>query len=453
MSSSASASGSRAGRRPIRVGRTRASAAKGWCFTLNNPTAADIEAFKELWTKVPEIDFVVFQLESGAAGTPHLQGYLHSKKRVRRTPLLALLPSHPHVEIARGTAKQNVAYCSKEEGRLDGPWIFGNCPSEGKGALMDHLWQAVLSDRPIYDAIDEVPGLLNHQRAYTFAREVALRKKGNVFRNVTVEVLWGPPGVGKTSLPVLAHGGYEDIYIATKLLGSTLWFDGYVGQKVLIMDDFPWVGLSYRALLRLLDGHPLDLPVKGGFVPALYTHVYITCNDPIQEWYPKQGDRRALERRVSRVLQFDPFGIIWWGTTRLGHVHDVYGPHATAGGDVGSSDGGSPAGGSTSPVVLPLTDEVVPGTESGGNTPATLRVTSPPDSIGRLPLRAGSSHSVLARQDGFIHPSPLRRDALLLQQLRRGQTPPVVNLELESISFSSTDSDDDGGSTIEYRAP
>lgn len=96
------------------------SKAKQWCFTLNN--------YKELLdpSLFPSCTFCVYQEEVGESGTPHLQGFLQFCDRVS-LPFVRDLPGldGAHFEIVRGSAKQNVAYVTKADGRLGGPYEFG----------------------------------------------------------------------------------------------------------------------------------------------------------------------------------------------------------------------------------------------------------------------------------------------------------------------------------------
>lgn len=87
------------------------SAAKHWCFTINNWTAEDEDRLKELAT---EVDYIVFGYETGAQGTPHLQGYVVFKSKVRLGICRGLLGGRAHCEIKRGSARQASDYCKKE---------------------------------------------------------------------------------------------------------------------------------------------------------------------------------------------------------------------------------------------------------------------------------------------------------------------------------------------------
>jgi len=48
------------------------SRARAWCFTVNNPE--DVGAPQQ-WP----YEYLVYQLEKGESGTPHLQGYVYFK--------------------------------------------------------------------------------------------------------------------------------------------------------------------------------------------------------------------------------------------------------------------------------------------------------------------------------------------------------------------------------------
>lgn len=83
-----------------------------------------------------------------------------------------------------------------------------------------------------------------------------------------------------------------------------VWWDGYDGQKAIVIDEFYGSWMRYSVLLRVLDGHPYRLDVKGAFTWANYDLVIITSNSPIGSWY-KRDDISALLRRVTEVIDCD----------------------------------------------------------------------------------------------------------------------------------------------------
>lgn len=99
-------------------------------------------------------------------GTPHIQGYIHFKKR-HRLSALKTLDSKVHWEKKKGTELEACQYCSKEETRDGDPWIEGwRKPREIKLVNPTHDWQVEMmmrltrepDDRTIHWIWDEYGG-------------------------------------------------------------------------------------------------------------------------------------------------------------------------------------------------------------------------------------------------------------------------------------------------------
>lgn len=91
------------------------------CFTWNNPpdpSEYDLLSDAKGWK---HLQYLIFQYEVGASGTRHYQGYFELSQAVRLTALKKLMPKAKFIKAA-GTGAQNKVYCTKEEGRLAGPW-------------------------------------------------------------------------------------------------------------------------------------------------------------------------------------------------------------------------------------------------------------------------------------------------------------------------------------------
>jgi hypothetical protein len=107
-------------------------------------------------------------------------------------------------------------------------------------------------------------------------------------------VYHGPPGTGKTRKALEENKEY---YLLDNS-GGPVWFDGYEGEETLVIDDFyGWI--KYNFILRLLDGHPCRLPIKGGFTYAGWTTVIITSNVHPDSWY--KCDTQAMHRRITSI--------------------------------------------------------------------------------------------------------------------------------------------------------
>ena len=96
------------------------SPSNSWCFTLNNWTEAEYSSiFNEL--EISNKFFYVIGKEVGAQGTPHLQGYIALKDKMKkfRMTIFENMCIRDGIKSmrcsrAKGTAQQNLTYCSKE---------------------------------------------------------------------------------------------------------------------------------------------------------------------------------------------------------------------------------------------------------------------------------------------------------------------------------------------------
>lgn len=125
--------------------------------------------------------------------------------------------------------------------------------------------------------------------------------------SIHVVCLVGPTGSGKSKF-VWDHFPADDIYTLIEPNGPSVWFDGYVNQAVLLMDDFNGQRTipGIQVLLKLLDRYPMTLQVKGGTTQKHWTMVYITSNLDVGQWYPSANDVHieALRRRISSSFTF-----------------------------------------------------------------------------------------------------------------------------------------------------
>jgi len=207
-----------------------------------------------------------------STGTEHLQGYIYSKAPKRFTTIKNMFPG-AHIERAKGNPAQNIAYCSKDGDVFE---INPQLKPVGQGKRTDLI------------------GLLDMAKAHTPATELIVAgdiRSGAALRSyqriqalvraprrddVRVGWFWGSSGHGKTraACEVLDDGAYL-------MANDKGWWDGYDGQRSVIIDDYDPAGISPATLLRILDRYPLTVGGKGTSLPFCGRRIIVTsCVHP-----------------------------------------------------------------------------------------------------------------------------------------------------------------------------
>lgn len=263
---------------------------RAWVFTLNNPErTSPIPATEDPLTW--GATYVVFQLERGESGTPHLQGYCLFPSNRRLAALRRLAPK-AHWEPRRGSHEQARDYCRKEEGRVDGPWEQGEQPAPGKRNDLTLAMADVKAGMSERDIAEKYGG--------TWARNYnALQRYRNLVtdhRNwkTEVTVLYGAAGTGKSRYACENHPR------AYPFRAGDYWC-GYDGHADVVIDDFTAGCMRYGHALHVFDRYPLIVDVKHGSGPFLARRIVITSNTPPHLWYPNCPPD-ALMRRLDNII-------------------------------------------------------------------------------------------------------------------------------------------------------
>jgi len=116
------------------------SPARNWCFTFNNYTEANIEAIS---SSLKDCSKYVFCKEVGKqCETPHLQGYVEFKTKVR--PLSVISFTNIHWEKCKGTKQQNEEYVTKDGGEVFSNYYERPKPLKMISHNLLRLWQTLL---------------------------------------------------------------------------------------------------------------------------------------------------------------------------------------------------------------------------------------------------------------------------------------------------------------------
>lgn len=301
---------------------------RGWCFTWFNPPRV------QLWTALPEgVLYAVWQLEKcPTTGRLHLQGYVRFKNPHGLQGCVDFIDSNAaHWTPARGSDADNKKYCSKEETRATvpltdaqdpfydagcGPFELGNPANPGKRTDLAIAAEAVqrTGDLSEVDPVMIIKFSKGLDRLVELTAAAPKRPS-----SLKIFCIKGESGIGKSfQVENRFHGElYKPVWG-----NSGVWFDGYAGQKILLIDEFR--GQCRTDLFfKLLDPYDLTLDKKGGTIRAAWDTVFITCNqDPFQWWPDLQSTQPAhfdalcrrvgfltVEKKKKYMQQRTPFGM------------------------------------------------------------------------------------------------------------------------------------------------
>lgn len=251
-------------------------------------------------------------------GKLHWQLYVELSNSMR-LPGIKKMFGTAHVEARKGTAVEAYKYVHKEDTRFANDdeckcyfptkvyWEVLETPaaeaSGGNGVRRDlsDLHKALKEGKSEKEISDDYFNLwCKYPKAVEKYR--LLHSEPRRFKT-EMRVYYGEPGTGK-SRRAYEEGG-EECYYLRKGNGGSVWFDGYNGQKVVVIDDF-YGWLPWDLVLRMADRYPLRVDTKGGSVEFVAKTLIFTSNSPPEEWYDlKKGmDWRAMERRITLAEEY-----------------------------------------------------------------------------------------------------------------------------------------------------
>jgi len=244
---------------------------KSYCFTLNNYTEDEYRSLVRVCET--ESGYAILGKEVGESGTPHIQGYIRFTKPYRFSTIKDRYLPRCHIEVAAGDAAQNRAYCSKAGDFRE----FGTPQDTGGNKSRDESARRFVScmerrgDGGVAEFADEQPGVWyfsghNLLRNY-MTLQVAIPRP-----NINVKWFYGPPGSGKSRR---AHDDLPNAYVKDP---RTKWWNGYMLESTVIIDDFGPGGIDINHLLRWFDRYKCYVENKGGMLPLLADTFIVTSN-------------------------------------------------------------------------------------------------------------------------------------------------------------------------------
>lgn len=293
-----------------------------FCFTkqLQDCSLTALEMIKNCdndhppfsWAHHKDFRYMIYQLERApTTGQLHYQGYIQFKQQISLTGCNKL-DGHTHFEVCKGSPSANKDYCTKKETRVYGPWEIGNfCTGKGQRNDISSCFEMVKAGKSTLEILEATNG-----KAARFTNALKLMKfccaekdSDRQLTGIHVTAVYGETGWGKSYHAMNQLSSKGDYYVLEppNQVGGKVWFDGYEGQRTLIIEDFAGAAhISYRMLLRILDVYKLKVEIKGGFTWAVWTNVVITSNAPPSLYYTVDSSEHLgpLKRRIHEIRHF-----------------------------------------------------------------------------------------------------------------------------------------------------
>lgn len=264
-----------------------------WLCTLSCSEVPDLPMLRH--GELPaDVVWVRGQQELGNVG-----GYLHwqfvvaFRKKTSLAALKRIFGRAVHAELTKSDAANE--YVWKEDTRVDGPWEWGQKPIQRNSRTdWESVWAAAITGD-----VERVPyqvrvchwGNLQRIRSDYVAPRAILRQ---------VWVFWGASGTGK-SRRAWDEAGLEAY---SKCPRSKFW-DGYQGQKAVVIDEFRG-GIDISHILRWCDRYPVRIEVKGSSRPLEAETLWFTSNVDPRNWYPDlDADTLAALIRRFNIVHFN----------------------------------------------------------------------------------------------------------------------------------------------------
>ncbi len=281
----------------------QSSPALDWCFTINNP-------LEKHWDRVWDMDYkyLVFQLEMGEQGRPHLQGFVQFHEKQRLTALKKLVGRSVHWEKRRGTPYEAADYCKKEEGRLDDSYYEDGTIS-AQPQVRVHEVATTIKEHGLTRAIERFPDIYMGMARGMQALETFYSPVRDFKTDVTI--LWGNAGCGKSRY---AMEVFPTPYMVPSFGEGTDFFGDYRPRQhqTVVVDDF-YSSWKYTTWLRVCDRYPTEVHTKGGYLQFLAHDIVFTSNMSPDKWYPKimldPVRKASFIRRITNIVEFTSFGV------------------------------------------------------------------------------------------------------------------------------------------------
>lgn len=292
-----------------------------WCFRKSakvtdpkDEDAVEAEAAKIYAKLIDCCDAIAFQLESAPeTGYLHYQGFFALTNKKRFSWILKNTTNFEYLRNMKGRVHQAWAYAIKDETRVAGPWILGECPSYGN-KKPDTTYQDALAAPTVKEGLAIVKA--NKPRDFclygaTIERNLNANLKKPFIHKYMLEdflhaemdlkdkstVLYGPSNTGKTSFAI-AH--FKNPLVISHMDGLSKLNSDHDG---IVFDDLSFLHWPPESVIQLVDqelDRDIHIRYRTATIPANTPRVF-THNTRDIFYKPEIGEeqKKAIDRRVN----------------------------------------------------------------------------------------------------------------------------------------------------------
>jgi len=208
------------------------------------------DALQELRGSGPSYSIVGYEVNK--EGRPHTHWYIRFKNSRSFKSIQKIFPT-ANIQKRKGTEQQAINYCKK-----DGVFEARGKPSrQGERTDLQTLARDIQCGRKTCEEIlmSEAHAYHCYGRTLEKIEDTLTRRKK---RTIPTRGLWlyGESGVGKSGRAAYEYEGAFWKTVSDKEVG---WWDGYRGERAVVIDEFRGE-IPFSFMLRLMDRHPLWVP-------------------------------------------------------------------------------------------------------------------------------------------------------------------------------------------------
>lgn len=227
-------------------------------------------------------------------GHEHIHFYVqyNQGQKISKAKLL-----NQRLDICRGTAKQNIEYCSK-----DGNIIYekGEPLHKGGKTIEDVIKMDPQERKQLPIAYYNIINKINTEESKNISVE-------DFHKEVEVYYLWGPSGSGKTkkAIEILKGHGIKTFNLVK--YDGTFWHGTTENGGAALYDDWRDSHMKPSEFINFIDYNKQIMNIKGGTMKNNYNFIIITSvQDPEKIYSNIEGEpRKQWLRRIKEIQKFE----------------------------------------------------------------------------------------------------------------------------------------------------